>query len=89
MRKIYKSPVSIYRFEEAPEAWQQLSNHGGDEDYLIYIPACYEEDWRLHHRLLSFNPFSDPQEDDHDPRWLHCQCVKLTGGGVVVITAHA
>ena len=34
-------PIRVWRFERAPEEWQNLSDHGGDEDWLVHIPKEY------------------------------------------------
>lgn len=39
------SPIVVWRFREAPEALQELSPHGGDEDWLAFIPEKYADDW--------------------------------------------
>lgn len=32
------NPILVWRFEFAPEELKQLSQHGGDEDWLVEIP---------------------------------------------------
>jgi hypothetical protein len=32
-------PIRVWRFREAPLAWQKLSPHGGDEDWLAHVPV--------------------------------------------------
>ena len=32
-------PVRVWRFDEAPVEFRRLSGHGGDEDWLIHVPA--------------------------------------------------
>lgn len=32
--------LKIYPFDEAPEEYKALSQHGGDEDILVYCPAA-------------------------------------------------
>lgn len=34
-----KKPVEIWRWEDAPEKYRKLSEHGGDEDWVAFIPA--------------------------------------------------
>lgn len=36
-----KNPILVWRFEDAPEEFRKLSQHGGDEDYLAVMPADY------------------------------------------------
>jgi len=35
MEKFYR----IWRFADAPEEYRKLSEHGGDEDFVIELPA--------------------------------------------------
>ena len=37
-------PIQVWRFHEAPEVLQ-LSDNGGDEDWLALVPAEYALDW--------------------------------------------
>ncbi len=32
--------ILVWRFEDAPEEFRRLSQNGGDEDYVVLIPAC-------------------------------------------------
>ncbi len=32
-------PILVWRFENAPEEYRKLSQHGGDEDWVAVIPA--------------------------------------------------
>jgi len=32
------TPILVWKFYEAPKEFQALSKHGGDEDYLAYVP---------------------------------------------------
>ena len=34
-------PITVWRFECAPQDLQELSTNGGDEDWLIEIPPGY------------------------------------------------
>jgi hypothetical protein len=34
-------PIKIWKFYEAPKEWQDLSPHGGDEDWVAEIPKSY------------------------------------------------
>jgi hypothetical protein len=34
--------IRIWYFYEAPEEFQKLSGHGGDEDYLMHVSADYQ-----------------------------------------------
>ncbi len=30
--------IKVWRFEDAPESYRRLSDHGGDEDWLAFVP---------------------------------------------------
>lgn len=36
-----KSHIKIWKFEDAPIEYQKLSDNGGDEDWLAYIPKSF------------------------------------------------
>lgn len=38
-----EAPITVYRFHEAPRYLRELSQHGGDEDWLAEVPPQY--DW--------------------------------------------
>lgn len=44
MRMTEKSPILLWRFEDAPDELQKLSTNGGDEDWLAEIPPSYFKD---------------------------------------------
>ena len=35
-------PILAWEFHDAPEEFQSLSGHGGDEDYLAVVPASWK-----------------------------------------------
>jgi len=35
-------PIQVWRFHDAPKELQDLSTHGGDEDWLALIPPNYK-----------------------------------------------
>jgi hypothetical protein len=37
--------IQVWRFYDAPKELQELSEHGGDEDWLALIPKEYENDY--------------------------------------------
>lgn len=39
-----KTPIQIWRFEDAPKHLQDQSNNGGDEDWIALVPAAYENE---------------------------------------------
>ena len=40
-------PIRVWRFEDANPQLQALSEHGGDEDWIVEVPPGYESylDW--------------------------------------------
>jgi hypothetical protein len=38
------NPIMLWRFSDAPKEFRDLSNHGGDEDWLLLVPPEYIED---------------------------------------------
>lgn len=30
--------ISIYKWDDAPQMWRDLSTNGGDEDYIAFVP---------------------------------------------------
>lgn len=72
--------IRLWRFEDAPAEYQQLSAHGGDEDWVLYIPAWFATDDA---------PLLPPDwlcriDTSHDP-----QIITLPNGAQVWIGAHA
>lgn len=39
-----KNTIKIWRFEDAPKKFQNLSTNGGDENYIAFIPDSYLKD---------------------------------------------
>ena len=37
--------IQVWRFQDAPERLQRLSNNGGDEDWLALIPVSLRDEW--------------------------------------------
>ena len=37
-------PISLWRFDEAPEELRDLSTFGGDEDWLAELPPSFDDD---------------------------------------------
>jgi hypothetical protein len=35
--------ATVWRFEDAPEPYRALSQHGGDEDWIIVVPSAKHE----------------------------------------------
>jgi hypothetical protein len=38
-------PILVWEFDKAPVGLQELSTNGGDEDWLVYVPAEVEFNW--------------------------------------------
>lgn len=38
-------PILVWRFHDAPQEFQDLSRHGGDEDWLAVVPASMVGDY--------------------------------------------
>ena len=67
--------IRVWRFDHAPERYQALSDHGGDEDWLAFIPDEY---------IGMYIGWLD------SPSFGCCRISKhLVRGGVVWIGAHA
>jgi len=67
--------IRVWRFGDAPQIFQALSPHGGDEDWVALVPAALTE---------AYIPWLDFMDTMRDPS-RH----QLEDGSVVVIGAHA
>ncbi len=38
-------PIKVWRFDDAPEEYRALSEHGGDEDWVALLPPGYVDDY--------------------------------------------
>lgn len=71
--------MTVWRFEDAPEEYQKLSTNGGDEDWLVLIPA------QIVDKIFYYEDM---------PYWMEkmgcCSVDKypLENGDIVVIGAH-
>ncbi len=70
--------IRVWRFEDAPDELKALSNHGGDEDWLAYVPRVLD---------ATFIPWLEADSGGFGP--CDIQKIKITGGGRVFIGAHA
>lgn len=43
-RVVTHDSISVFHFHAAPKWMQDLSRHGGDEDWIAYVPAGYKGD---------------------------------------------
>lgn len=78
----FTGAILIWPFDDAPPELQWLSEHGGDEDWLAYVPAA------MCGPLARF-------DEGNLPQWvggLGCcsvDCHHLADGALVYIGAHA
>lgn len=71
------TPIKVWRYDDAPEEYRNLSHHGGDEDWVALVPAESKEQyigW-----LESGTPFGQCDVSIHD----------LPTGDRVFIGAHS
>lgn len=73
-----ENAIVIWRFHDAPQQLRDLSGHGGDEDWVAYIPPSHEGDVPM---------FIDPE---YSRSFGVCDTSthKLQDGSVVLIGAH-
>lgn len=67
-----REPIRVWRFEDAPEKLQSLSEHGGDEDWLAEIPPCLTRERIAWTRVGSDFGVCDVSEHTHPTKrgWL-------------------
>lgn len=78
--------ITVWRFDDAPEEYRNLSTHGGDEDWVIFVPQ----------ELVGSATALDLELDTGDT-WEWKRWARVWGwlrhyeveGGVVFIAAHA
>jgi len=68
--------IQMWWFFDAPKEYRDLSGHGGDEDYLAFVPDGVDTPWWM--------------DDVYQGGWAVCdvEC-HIVSGGTVYITAHA
>ena len=69
--------ILLWRFEDAPMEYQQLSPHGGDEDWVAFVPEALRNDWLVEMLLAKGTAFGRYAVSRH-----------LVRGGVARIGAH-
>jgi hypothetical protein len=37
--------IKVWRFEDAPKEYQELSTNGGDEDWIAFVPTEMNDDY--------------------------------------------
>lgn len=68
--------IIVWPFYDAPAAYRLLSNHGGDEDWLAFVPDSLRDEWIGW--MDTGTPFGVCEVEEHK-----------VDGGVVRIGAHA
>lgn len=43
--RVQQGAVTVWRFRDAPIAYQELSPHGGDEGHVAWVPPGFSEAW--------------------------------------------
>lgn len=74
--------IELWSWRTAPDELRQYSHHGGDEDWVIRIPAetVAEGD----------HPFVyEVNGNDYNQQWGHANVTALDNGDVVIVFAHA
>ena len=56
--------IRVWPFQEAPKKYQALSNNGGDEDWVAFVPARYKDRYIPWLASCSFDARGEPQECD-------------------------
>lgn len=72
--------VSVWRYADAPVPLRALSTNGGDEDWLVYVPAPAVE---------GFEEFGPPTWVEVMDSCREPQRIALPGGAVVYVGSHA
>lgn len=66
--------ICVWNYQDAPKEFKALSEHGGDEDWVIFVPPDVEEpNW-----LYSAPFYHDPQKTELGSEY-----------GTIYISAHA
>ena len=86
-------PLRLWRFSEAPQEFQDLSNAGGGEIFIAHVPAA----WLTVEAALGALPQAlwmllDPGPRRWQPEqdlWGRVQRVPLAGGSMCVIVARS
>ena len=67
-------PIRVWPFEQAPQAYQDLSPHGGDEDWVALVPPSLRERYIPWIERLGICDTSTHEQED---------------GSIIYIGAHA
>ena len=76
MATVTAGAIYLWRFAEAPPAFRALSKHGGDEDYLAYVPQGVCPPWWMEAPSAAFGACDVSRHE-------------VPGGATVYIGAHA
>jgi len=69
--------AKVWRWADAPQQYKNLSEHGGDENWVVWIHA----DSQANFPLMAYR--------DYVQGWGHVNCHGLANGHYVIIFAHA
>jgi len=76
--------IKLWRWDDAPEEYRKLSTHCGDEDYILYAPAIFKEEFLPY---VLQGPISG--DESYVDGFGKVDRHELENGDVVVIFAHA
>jgi hypothetical protein len=74
--------ICVWEYLDAPPEFQALSQHGGDEDWIVYCPSEQMGMPSVFWDVLN-------SESTYVRGWGHTDYHQLDNGAVVVVLAHA
>jgi len=77
MTQLTTTAIQVWPFRSAPKELRELSHHGGDEDWVVFVPTEIYQDFVYMPRWI------EVMDSGCDPQVAH------VNGGVVYIGAHA
>jgi hypothetical protein len=87
-----KKAMLLWRFYDAPEEYRALSDHGGDEDWILFVPWCAFKDIDFHVNNIDKEEYlPDWLDSIVSSGWFGCAgyCHGEVKTGMVYIGAHA
>lgn len=45
LEDIMDKVILVWRWQDAPKEYRELSPHGGDEDWVAFVPASLSDEW--------------------------------------------
>ena len=69
--------IQVWSFSQAPKNLRDLSHHGGDEDWVVFVPT------EVYENFVYMPSWLERIDTCQDPQVVHVE------GGVVYIGAHA